>query len=232
MLYFFFWLFDRKKRGIKMTEIRNYSLGVTFEETGEVQELHGNKYVRVRWENCYFRAYNPDGSLRKQSDVQERPIYENADGAHVMPYFKGQDGEWYVVVVHQFRFPVRRFLLEAAGGCMEGRSPQETMAAEVAEEIGVTIHDSGKIRLMKPFYPMPMTVRGEQYGGIVEVRPVDIASEALYLSNRKKEYTERIILPLKKALRMRDAGEAFHDFLTSQLLDMVAKEVGLLVKNY
>ena len=70
------------------------------------------------------------------------------------------------------------------------------------------------------------------YGGITEISETDLQPNTIYVNKKENEFTQRIVMPLQKALKMRDHKKAFSDYLTSQLLDEVAKATGLLIKNY
>lgn len=214
-------------------EFRKGGLGATIEDTGVREPVRGNRYLTMRRSNVWIRSFNSDGSLGKEIELLDRPHLDGSCGGHVIPYFKDAQGEWQLVLVEQFRLAIPGFMYEAAGGVIEeGDNWRETMVREAEEEIGVIIKDSEQIRLMPATFFWHTFSGMKMYGGLVEIKPEDLQLDEVYLDDKGNEFTMRVIMPLRQALKMRDAHEAFSDYLTSQLLDEVAKATGLLIKNY
>lgn len=78
-----------------------------------------------------------------------REVVVHPGGAAVVPVFSNGD----VLLVEQFRYPMRRSLLELPAGRIDpGESPEETAARELEEEVGFR---AGKLEKLAAFYTTP-----------------------------------------------------------------------------
>ena len=78
-----------------------------------------------------------------------REVVVHPGGAAVLPVFPNGD----VLLVEQFRYPMRRALLELPAGKIEtGELPEETAARELEEEVG---YRAGRLEKLGAFYTTP-----------------------------------------------------------------------------
>jgi len=165
-----------------------------------------------------------------------RNFTENPDGAMVIPYFY-KDGQWMVVIVRQFRIALADGkeddyeTLEAVAGEAYGDDKKVCMAAELKEEAGILV-DPSKIKMVACEFHVPSSFSDDLYSGIVEIEESQIPKEILAGEWFDGEYTIVEIHPLVELLRARNQGGIKLDVWTARVLDEVAKQVGLLVKNY
>lgn len=164
------------------------------------------------------------------SHTSARDTITAPDGAQVIPYFK-KNGQWFVVMVEQFRIAVPVQTLEAPGGEVDINDIPASMAKELAEEAHLII-DPVRIEVVLCELVQPSMLNGKAYGGIVEVAEAEVPEEVLGGEHQYNEYTALVIKPLVELLRLRDSSQHNLDLWGSRLLDEVAKKVGLLVKNY
>lgn len=78
-----------------------------------------------------------------------REVVVHPGGAAVLPVFSNGD----VLLVEQFRYPMRRALLELPAGKIEtGELPEETAVRELEEEVG---YRAGRLEKLGAFYTTP-----------------------------------------------------------------------------
>lgn len=78
-----------------------------------------------------------------------REVVVHSGGAAVVPVLSNGD----VLLVEQFRYPMRQSLLELPAGKIDpGESPEETAARELEEEVGFT---AGRLEKLAAFYTTP-----------------------------------------------------------------------------
>ena len=78
-----------------------------------------------------------------------REVVEHPGGAAVLPVFSNGD----VLLVEQFRYPMRQSLLELPAGKIDpGELPEETAARELEEEVGFR---AGRLEKLAAFYTTP-----------------------------------------------------------------------------
>lgn len=78
-----------------------------------------------------------------------REVVVHPGGAAVLPVLSNGD----VLLVEQFRYPMRRPLLELPAGKIDpGESPEETAARELEEEVGFR---AGRLEKLAAFYTTP-----------------------------------------------------------------------------
>lgn len=78
-----------------------------------------------------------------------REVVVHPGGAAVLPVFSNGD----VLLVEQFRYPMRQSLLELPAGKIDpGETPEETAARELEEEVGFR---AGRLEKLAAFYTTP-----------------------------------------------------------------------------
>ena len=78
-----------------------------------------------------------------------REVVKHPGGAAVLPVFSNGD----VLLVEQFRYPMRQSLLELPAGKIDpGELPEETAARELEEEVGFR---AGRLEKLAAFYTTP-----------------------------------------------------------------------------
>ena len=78
-----------------------------------------------------------------------REVVEHPGGAAVLPVFSNGD----LLLVEQFRYPMRQSLLELPAGKIDpGELPEETAARELEEEVGFR---AGRLEKLAAFYTTP-----------------------------------------------------------------------------
>lgn len=214
-----FKMFGPRKLGVRKLVVR---------DDGIVEmNPHGTKLLSVS--SATVQIFSR-GTLINEH-VTTRDSISAADGAEVMPYFLSHD-RWHVIMVEQFRIAVPGQTLEAAGGEVDGADILASMARELEEEARIRIEPE-RIKVVFSELAHPSILNARMYGGIVELQEHEVPEELTVGGEHQfGEYTVLVVLPLIELLRQRDSRSHNLDVLASRLLDEVAKDVGLLVKNY
>lgn len=153
------------------------------------------------------------------------------NGGQVIPYFKDSSGNWKVVMIIQYRIPVKTETIEGAGGRIgKNEAIQKALARELNEETGIKLNPR-TIKIVFNEYVAPSLLDASMFGGISRIN-TDMVKNKNRMDSGKNERTQVEIFDLKNLLKKREAGAIKIDLMTSRLLDEMAKAVGLLVKKY
>lgn len=164
------------------------------------------------------------------SDDLEREVIKLPRAGQILPYFKDPgDNRWKVVLVSQYRIAVRSETLEAPGGIFDkGEAPEEALARELKEETGIKV-GSNTIQIVLYENPLISLLDSALFGGIVKVGSKSAKSGKKSGLDTETEWTRVEVLDLVSLLKK---PEKIMDMMTARLLNEVAKETGLLTKNY
>lgn len=104
--------------------------------------VYEDRYVLVVRDKVRF----PNGAVGSYLRIFERPGLDGAPGAVMVPVSAGQ-----ILMVRVFRHATRRWELELPRGFREsGDSPEETVARELVEELGVEVEGVEKLGEVTP----------------------------------------------------------------------------------
>ncbi len=162
--------------------------------------------------------------------LSSRGVINTPHGAKVLPFFK-RGGEWYIVMVEQFRIALPGKTLEAPGGEVDEENVLLCMARELEEEARINVRTED-IQLVFRARVQPSMMNTTVYGGIVEIAESQLPQETVGGEWMHGEYTVLAVRSLIDVLKGRDSGFMDMDLETYLLLDCVAKRVGLLAVNY
>ncbi|MBI2446563.1 MAG: NUDIX domain-containing protein [Parcubacteria group bacterium] len=152
-------------------------------------------------------------------------------GGQVIPYFKDSSGNWKVVMVNQYRIPIKAETIEGAGGRIgKNEAIKKALARELNEETGIKINHKA-ITIIFSEYVAPSLLDASMFGGISKINANMVINKNRMISG-KNERTQVEIFDLKNLLKKREEGVIKIDLMTSRLLDELAKTVGLLVRKY
>lgn len=173
--------------------------------------------------------------LRTVSDPARKitiPVIKLPTGGMVLPYFKDPiSGDWKIVMIKQFRPAIKNETFEAPGGMVDvGETPIMALCRELEEETGIKVEPQ-LIQIVLYEYVSPPALDYYQFGGIAEINSKMIKRKKAG-KKEEGEQTEIEIFNLADILKKRDMCAIQLDFLTSRLLDEVAKVAGLLIKKY
>lgn len=155
------------------------------ERVVESRRIFEGRIVRLRVDTVAF----PDGRSA------QREVAEHAPVVVVVPL----DGEGNVLLVRQFRLPVKQFLLELPAGCIDpGEGVEEAVQRELREETG---QRAGRLERLAAFYASP--------GFCDELMHLFLATELEHspLAGDADEDIEVVRMPLSEALALVDRGE-------------------------
>ncbi len=133
-------------------------------------------------------------TIREGDSEYQREVIVHKGSAVIVPVFEDKS----VVLVHQYRHPADKHLLEIpAGGLEEGEDPQTGAARELEEEIGVT---AARIEKLAEFYVSP--------GFLTEKMYLFLATELTETAQKldEDEFIELKRMPLPEALDLIRAG--------------------------
>lgn len=166
------------------------------------------------------------GLIKINSSVIKLP-----SGGQIIPYFRNSSGKWKVVMVNQYRVPIKTETIEGAGGRInKGEAVKKAMARELSEETGIKIKPE-IITIVFNEYALPSLVDASVFGGVVRINAHMVVDKKKQNSGNG-ERTQVRIFDLINFLRKRDKKTIKIDLFTSRLIDEIAKVVGLLVKKY
>jgi ADP-ribose pyrophosphatase len=155
------------------------------ERVVESRRIFEGRIVRLRVDTVAF----PDGRSA------QREVAEHAPVVVVVPL----DGEGNVLMVRQYRLPVKQFLLELPAGLIDpGESVEEAVQRELREETGMR---AGHLERLAEFYASP--------GFCDELMHLFLATELEFspLAPDSDESVEVVRMPLSEALTLVDRGE-------------------------
>ena len=161
----------------------------------------------------------------------KRTVIKLPPGGQVLPYFKDTFGKWKVVLVSQYRISLEVKTIEGAGGRIDkGETEEKALARELNEETGIKVEPKA-ITIVFNEYILTSLLNASAFGGIVRIKDSMVKNKNKRDSGNG-ELTQVEIFDLKDLLRKREARAIKIDFMTSRLLDEVAKVTKLLVKKY
>ena len=162
--------------------------------------------------------------------VSQRGVIEAPDAALVLPYFQDK-GEWYVVLIEQFRLALSGQTLEAPGGELDTADVARGMVRELQEETGISVAPK-RIKVVYSELAAPSLMSAKMWGGIVKLEKSEVPEALLAGEWACNEYSALATRPLVAFLKSRDAMTIIIDLWLSRLLDEVAKKVGPHIKKY
>jgi len=123
------------------------------ESRSRQQETALNEHYRLNHSETVYRGKVIDLTVDRittASGMQAvREVVVHPGGAAVVPVFSNGD----VLLVEQFRYPMRQSLLELPAGRIDpGETPEETAARELQEEVGFR---AGRLEKLVAFYTTP-----------------------------------------------------------------------------
>jgi len=151
----------------------------------ETRRVYEGRVVRLRVDTVAL----PDGGSA------QREVAEHAPVVVIIPL----DGDGNVLLVRQYRLPVKQFLLELpAGGIDPGESTEEAVQRELREETG---QRAGRLERLAAFYASP--------GYCDELMHLFLATELEHspLAGDSDESIEVAPMPLAEALALVEQGE-------------------------
>ena len=151
----------------------------------ETRRVYEGRVVRLRVDTVAL----PDGRSA------QREVAEHAPVVVIIPL----DGDGNVLMVRQYRLPVKQFLLELpAGGIDPGESVEEAVQRELREETG---QRAGRLERLAAFYASP--------GYCDELMHLFLATELEHgpLAGDSDESIEVVRMPLAEALALVEQGE-------------------------
>jgi ADP-ribose pyrophosphatase len=152
-------------------------------------------------------------TIREGEKIYERDVVHHPGSAVIVPVFA--DGT--VALVHQYRHPAVRYLIEVPAGTLNrGESPEEGAARELEEELGVV---SGNMVQLSEFFVSP--------GFCEEKMWVFLATALTKTAQRLEddELIEIVRVPFSRALEMISDGE-IEDAKTIIGLMLAAPRIG------
>ena len=155
------------------------------EQVVESRRVYEGRVVNLRVD----RVKLPDGRSAVREVVEHAPVVA----------IVALDGQGDVLLVRQYRLPVRQSLLEIpAGGVDSGDSPEEAAQRELQEETG---QRAGRLKRLCSFFVSP--------GYCDEYMDLYLATglEPSALAADADESIEVVRLPLDEALRLIERGE-------------------------
>lgn len=165
-----------------------------------------------------LRVTFSDGSVEEQW----REMYDRGDGAVILPFDPVRN---HVLLVRQFRWPAAYnheedvHLIEAAAGLLENASPEEGIAKEAAEELGLELRDPC---FLFQLYSSPGSISERLHYFLATYSAADVNTRGGLRS--EGEETEILDLPLEEALGMLEDGR-IRDAKTAVLLYHVAQNL-------
>ena len=123
------------------------------ESRSRPQEAALNEHYRLNHSRTVYRGRVIDLTVDRITTASGteavREVVVHPGGAAVVPVFSNGD----VLLVEQFRYPMRQSLLELPAGKVDpGESPEETAARELEEEVGFR---AGRLEKLAAFYTTP-----------------------------------------------------------------------------
>lgn len=152
-------------------------------------------------------------------------------GGLILPYFKDSEGKWKIVLVRQYRPAVKKQTIEAPGGKLDSEPAKTALSRELKEETGIKVGPK-TIKIVIREYSNTSIININIIGGIVRINQCMVKDKKNAGNKSENEWTQVKIFDLIEILKKRDNGSIMLDLLTSRLIDEVAKEIGLLIKNY
>ena len=175
-------------------------------------------------------GFNKIGKMLNPRKI-DSSVIKLPHGGQVIPYFMDSLGKWRVVMVKQYRIPIKNETIEGAGGRIgKNEAIQKALARELNEETGIKLNPLA-ITIVFNEYVAPSLLDASMFGGISKIN-ADMVINKNRMVSGKNERTQVEIFDLKNLLKKREEGVIKIDLMTSRLLDEIAKTVGLLVKKY
>ncbi len=107
------------------------------------QNVKVTQLTKERFVNLFLVEYLDSGvkwtvaSRRSVSELEVVSQAKNADAINILPYGYDKNGEIVVFMIREFRYPVNGYVLSVPAGLVEkGKDEEQTVRAEVFEEIG------------------------------------------------------------------------------------------------
>ena len=155
----------------------------------------------------------------------KQAIINTPGGASVLPYFRGTDKNWYVLMVEQFRPAIDSVTLEAAGGMVtRGMKVKQVMAKELFEEAGIRVNPKS-IEMVFKEYCLPQLINSFAWGGIIEIKEYQLPNSLRHGVLKEGEYTVVSVLQLSRLLEERKSRKIKLDLWTSRLIDEVVRKI-------
>ncbi len=151
----------------------------------ETRRVYEGRVVRLRVDKVAL----PDGRSAQREVAEHEPVVV------IVPL----DGDGNVLLVRQYRLPVKQFLLELpAGGIDPGESTEEAVQRELREETG---QRARRLERLAAFYASP--------GYCDELMHLFLATELEHspLAGDSDESIEVVPMPLAEALALVEEGE-------------------------
>ncbi len=94
--------------------------------------------MKIKQEETIYEGFYTFKKLQIEQNGQtfEREQFESGDGAAALVYDTGKQK---FILVKQFRYPVKRELLEIVAGVLEDNDPEKTIRKEIKEETGYAV---------------------------------------------------------------------------------------------
>lgn len=148
---------------------------------------------KIILKNKWFKVYH-DKFLNRNGAVGDYYIFDSLYTSLIIPVRKGN-----IILEKQFRYPLKKWVIELPAGCVEKNSNfLKTAAKELEEETG---YRAKKIILAGSFFPSP--------GNSPKVCQVFIAKDLEFIKKNEEE-TEIIKLfevPIKEVYQMAEKGK-------------------------
>ena len=134
-------------------------------------------------------------TIREGDKTYQREVVHHPGSAVIVPVFA--DGT--TTLVHQYRHPTVRFLLEApAGSLRRGEAPEEGAARELEEELGLV---AGRLEKLSEFFVSPGFCEEKMWVFLA----TDLTETRQQLDD--DEVIELVRIPFAQALSMITTGE-------------------------
>lgn len=123
---------------------------------------------------------------------------EHSDGFAVCTLIKTADDQ--IILSHQYRFPIDRWIYDLPGGGAEGsEDPEAAAIRECQEEVGIT---PKKMTKLVTFYPAP-----GRSNWPIHVFFCDDYEDSAINSDDPAEHVERIVMPIAEFKKLIDKQE-------------------------